>query len=254
MNAGIKLVDGELRERIAELVLEAAAKYGWIRYPRRRKVRRIRVSDGAYIPGSGVSYIVWELIPQAELLEKVGKFDVEAGFRAWFLTGVLGGCILEWSAKMYPEEQKTTSGPKVIVSEAGKTYKSALGRNVERFDDRKVRISQGLQTAETPAGAGGSQPWPPPSPDLGEPVGEENEHAEVGSEPISREERLQAFIVAHPGTTLADIKYSARVHTPEFQDWRNDRLKQQSLMSQRIEDVLSGAIQLKKKPPKSYED
>jgi hypothetical protein len=87
-----------------------------------------------------------------------------------------------------------------------------------------------------------------------EPVGGESEHVGFGSVPTSREERLQAFIVAHPGTTLADIKYSAGVHTPELQDWREDRLKQQSVMSRRIEDVLSGATRLKKKPRKPRPD
>ena len=87
-----------------------------------------------------------------------------------------------------------------------------------------------------------------------EPASGESEQAGIGLEPLSREERLQAFIVAHPGTTLADVKYSARVHTTDFQDWRNDRLKPQSVMSVRIEDVLSGATQLKKKPRKRRPD
>jgi hypothetical protein len=70
----------------------------------------------------------------------------------------------------------------------------------------------------------------------------------------SPEDRLQAFIGAHPGTTLADIKYSARVHTPDFQDWRGGHVKQQSVMSKRIEDVLSGTTQLEKKPRKRRPD
>jgi hypothetical protein len=64
------------------------------------------------------------------------------------------------------------------------------------------------------------------------------------------EGRLAHFMHDHPGTTYADIKFSAIVHTPEFQDWRNCRLKPDSVMSKRIEDVLSGATLLKKKPPK----
>ena len=40
------------------------------------------------------------------------------------------------------------------------------------------------------------------------------------------------------------------VSYPDFQDWRNDRLKQRSAMSGRIEDVLNGTVPLKKKPSK----
>jgi hypothetical protein len=64
------------------------------------------------------------------------------------------------------------------------------------------------------------------------------------------EDRLSRFKQRHPGTTLADIKHSANVHTAEFQDWRRGKLKPDSVMSKRIEDVLSGATPLKKNPPK----
>src|ERR1051326_533809 len=74
------------------------------------------------------------------------------------------------------------------------------------------------------------------------------------SVPSSREGRLQAFIRANPGTTLADIKHSARVHTPDFQNWRGGDLKPESVMSGRIEDVLSGNAHLKKKPRKRRRD
>ncbi len=55
----------------------------------------------------------------------------------------------------------------------------------------------------------------------------------------SREERLQEFIAAHPGATLADVRHSADLHKPEFQDWRNGKLGDTSVMSQRIENVLA---------------
>jgi hypothetical protein len=83
---------------------------------------------------------------------------------------------------------------------------------------------------------------------------EVDEHAGVGFGSVNREERLQSFIAAHHGTTLADIKYSARVYTSDFQDWRGGHVKQESVMSKRIEDVLSGATQLKKKPRKRRPD
>ena len=64
------------------------------------------------------------------------------------------------------------------------------------------------------------------------------------------EYRLAHFMQEHPDTTYADIKDSARVHTPEFQDWRKGKLKPNSVMTGRIEEVLSGATALTKKPSK----
>jgi hypothetical protein len=61
-------------------------------------------------------------------------------------------------------------------------------------------------------------------------------------------------MLEHPGTTYADIKYTAKVHTPDFQDWRKEKIRPTSVMSTRIEDVLNGSTSLKKKPPKSPAD
>jgi hypothetical protein len=72
----------------------------------------------------------------------------------------------------------------------------------------------------------------------------------VGAPDSSPENRLSRFMQEHPGTTLSDIRYSAGVYKPEFQDWRRGKLKVESVMSKRIEDVLSGATPVKKKPPK----
>ena len=68
------------------------------------------------------------------------------------------------------------------------------------------------------------------------------------------EGRLSRFMQEHPGTTYADVKYTARVHTSDFQDWRRGKLKQTSVMSRRVEEVLDGTTPLKKKPPKPPED
>jgi hypothetical protein len=53
---------------------------------------------------------------------------------------------------------------------------------------------------------------------------------------------------------LADIRYSANVHKPDFQTWRRGEMQSTSVMSERIEDVLSGKSELKKKPRKVRED
>lgn len=64
------------------------------------------------------------------------------------------------------------------------------------------------------------------------------------------EERLSRFMREHTIATYADIKYSANVHTAEFQDWRKEKLKPTSVMSVRIENVLNGSTPLQKKSPK----
>ena len=68
------------------------------------------------------------------------------------------------------------------------------------------------------------------------------------------EDRLKQFMADHPGTTYADVWYSAKVHKPDFQRWRKNQLKPTSVMSQRIEDVLRGKKPLQKKPRKSSAD
>jgi hypothetical protein len=72
---------------------------------------------------------------------------------------------------------------------------------------------------------------------------------ESGGEPSSREIRLQQFIRDH-NATYADILHSATVHRPDFQEWRQGRLKGSSVISQRIEDVLCGKRPFQRKPPK----
>jgi hypothetical protein len=64
------------------------------------------------------------------------------------------------------------------------------------------------------------------------------------------EGRLSDFLSRHAGATYADVRYTARVHKPDFQDWRNNQLSPASIMAKRIEDVLSGVTPLKKNPGK----
>ena len=94
---------------------------------------------------------------------------------------------------------------------------------------------------------------------VGRDEGDEKERA-IGSEqptlsPVEgREQRLQRFITAHSGATLANIKYSAVVFTSDFQKWRKGELKPDSVMSGRIEDVLTGRQPLLKKLRKQRTD
>jgi hypothetical protein len=73
----------------------------------------------------------------------------------------------------------------------------------------------------------------------------------VDAEPVpaetlarDREARLQAFLTAN-GTTIAAVSEAALVHKPDMQHWRHEELSGDSVMSQRIENVLSGKTPLK---------
>jgi hypothetical protein len=59
----------------------------------------------------------------------------------------------------------------------------------------------------------------------------------------SREERLQGFIKEHD-TKIAAVCRSAKVFKANMQQWRHEELADDSVMSERIEDVLSGKTPL----------
>lgn len=59
-----------------------------------------------------------------------------------------------------------------------------------------------------------------------------------------REVRLQAFIHQH-NTSIAAVSEAAAVHKPDMQHWRHDELSDDSVMSRRIENVLSRKTPLK---------
>ena len=58
-------------------------------------------------------------------------------------------------------------------------------------------------------------------------------------DPASREDRLQEFVRTH-GHTIKAVRKAAQVHKSDMQKWRHGELPDSSIMSQRIEDVLSG--------------
>jgi hypothetical protein len=59
------------------------------------------------------------------------------------------------------------------------------------------------------------------------------------SETRSREERLQAFVSGND-TSIAPVCRAAVIYKPQMQEWRHNLLDDTSIMSKRIEDVLSG--------------
>src|SRR5258708_1485958 len=92
------LDDADRCQRIPELLLEAAVEFGWIEYPRVRPVQRRRTIRGSWIPNAPVIDWVPVPIPDSELVEEIGRFKVEAGFRSRFL-GLLAGRTLAWQAE-----------------------------------------------------------------------------------------------------------------------------------------------------------
>lgn len=61
--------------------------------------------------------------------------------------------------------------------------------------------------------------------------------------PETRERRLQAFITEKK-TSIAAVRRTARVAKPNMQQWRHGELSDDSVMSRRIEDALSGKTEL----------
>ncbi len=70
--------------------------------------------------------------------------------------------------------------------------------------------------------------------------------ASDGGPMAAREARLQEFIRTH-NTTIAAVCRTARVAKAEMQRWRKGELKSTSVMTRRIEDVLSGKTPLQRK-------
>jgi|ERR1039458_7496824 hypothetical protein len=60
---------------------------------------------------------------------------------------------------------------------------------------------------------------------------------------LNREERLQDFIAKNQ-TSIAAVSQAARVFKPQMQQWRHEQLGDTSVMSERIEKVLSGETPL----------
>ena len=61
---------------------------------------------------------------------------------------------------------------------------------------------------------------------------------------LDREARLQAFLAAN-SASIAAVSDTALVHKPDMQRWRHGDLSGDSVMSQRIENVLAGKTPLK---------
>ncbi len=129
------LDDVDLSEKIPELVVDAAVEFGWTEYPRRRKLQRTRRFANSSFP-----YAVMDWVPvtiqDSELVEQVGRFKFEAGFRASVNTR-LSGRVAEWQAKISDASAKLPDSAHVAetsVSGRNKRRTSAtLGGNINRL-------------------------------------------------------------------------------------------------------------------------
>lgn len=74
--------------------------------------------------------------------------------------------------------------------------------------------------------------------------GKESDPPDPEVSELDRETRLRAFLTAN-NTTIAAVSEAAFVHKPDMQHWRHEELSGESIMSQRIENVLSGKTPLR---------
>ena len=134
------LDDDDCSRKIPELVFEAAVKFGWVAFPRTRKVRRTRRDPNSWIPHAPVIDWVDVPIPDSELVEQIGRFNVEAGFGSQFV-GLLAGRIANWQAMALT--------PRVADNLVGTTpEREVLAHEIV---DQDSAPSKSEQPGETPA-------------------------------------------------------------------------------------------------------
>jgi hypothetical protein len=106
----------------------------------------------------------------------------------------------------------------------------------KRQSDRLAELRRSSQEPPSSMTAAdfGCRPLDPPR-ETGEPLS-----AQLAPE---REARLQAFLREHD-VSIAAICRAANVHKADMQRWRHGKLSQRSMMSQRVEKVLSGTTPL----------
>jgi hypothetical protein len=99
----------------------------------------------------------------------------------------------------------------------------------QRYRERLEKETAPMVIAPTTNGNGTCTNAAPPDP---------------GALAAGREGRLQEFVTANH-TTIAAVCDAAQVHKPDMQRWRRGELSDDSVMAQRIENVLSGETPLK---------
>ena len=77
-----------------------------------------------------------------------------------------------------------------------------------------------------------------------QPITDETLKADTSIRVTTREERLKTFIREVKSASIADVCRTAQVYKANMQQWRHGELSEDSVMSQRIEDVLAGKIPL----------
>jgi len=102
------------------------------------------------------------------------------------------------------------------------------------FSRQALEAEHKSEIENKPARVGGNNPAQPISPKPSQPAQPRDIFP-----PDTRERRLQEFIDTR-GTTIAAVRRAARVAKANMQQWRRGELSDSSVMSERIEDALSG--------------
>jgi hypothetical protein len=106
--AGEKLTEELLTERIPGLLLETAVKCKWVQHPSWRHRRGV---VGGFLPGN-YNPARYEPVPQAELTETFGGYKVRNGYGAGFRR-YLEGRIAHWRVEALTRAKEGDSGERV---------------------------------------------------------------------------------------------------------------------------------------------
>lgn len=138
--------------------------------------------------------------------------------------------------KLQPYDQAPPKGLSLVQSNFHQLVRAAAaGENAQLLLDAWQRYQDRLESDAAPVVIN-------PSPTNGTQKDVESSNPEVLAK--DRETRLQTFLAAKH-TTIAAVSEAAQVHKPDMQHWRHGELNGDSVMAQRIENVLAGKTPLK---------
>jgi hypothetical protein len=133
VNAGKKLTETDIYDRFPGLVFEAGLHFGWISDLTTRITYPTRLQPNAYIDGATTNAPVTERIPDRELTASIWNIRMTLGRKADFL-GYLERRQSYWLGRLYrAQAQDPVAAVEVGAPQAGKTYKSVLGRNIDQL-------------------------------------------------------------------------------------------------------------------------
>jgi hypothetical protein len=140
--------------------------------------------------------------------------------------------------KLQPYDQAPLEELSLVQSNFHQLVRAAFSEeNAQLLLDAWQRYQDRLDTDASPAAIN-------PSPTNGTGACANTVPADPEVLALDREKRLQEFVAANR-TTIAAVSEAAQVHKPDMQHWRHGELNGDSVMAQRIENVLAGKTPLK---------